>query len=115
MRVLRVEGRGEVRLTLKGPFVTERYSQLLARVRRSRGRPSMIAVEWLAPGQTGGGAGQEGSMVRDRIASRSWEVLALPLEAAAWDRLGTVGQVTLRIQLDGAADGVDLDFLVLAP
>jgi len=115
MRVLRVEGRGEVRLTLKGPFATERYSQLLARVRRAQGKPSVIGAEWVAQGQATRGPGQEGTMVRDRVASKSWEVLALALESGAWDNLGTVGQITLRLQLDGAADAVDLDFVVLAP
>lgn len=117
MNALRLEGRGEVRLTFRGPFVAERYSQLVARVRRVRGGPAAITAEWLPPGQTRRDAGQEGALVRDRVASRSWEILTLPLEGVpAWEKLSSVDRLTLRIHMDrGTADALDFDFLVLAP
>ena len=117
MNVLRVEGRGEARLTFRGLFAAERYSQLIARVRRARGRPAAIRAEWMAPGQARREAAQAGALVRDRAASKTWEIVTLPLsESPGWTQLGTVDRLTLRIQLDGGpSDAVEVDFVVLAP
>lgn len=117
MKVLRVEGRGEAILTFKGPFTAERYSQLVARVRRVKGRPATITAEWTTPGQTRRDSAQAGTLVRDQAASKAWEILSLPLsDLPAWKRLGSVDRLTLRIQLDGGpTDVVDIDFVVLAP
>jgi len=116
VRALRIEGRGNVRVTLKGPFTTERYSQLIARVRRVRGRPAVMTAEWAASGSTSPES-VAGALVRDLAASRLWEILALSLsDSPAWQQAGTVDRITLSIQLDGgSADAVDLDFVVLAP
>jgi hypothetical protein len=117
MSVLRIEGRGEARLTFKGPFPAERYSQVIARVRRVKGRPASIVAEWVGTGQTRGEATASGALVRDQAASRSWEILSLPLsDSAAWSQLASVEKLTLRVQLDGKqSDAVDIDFVVLAP
>ena len=117
MKALRVEGRGEALLTFKGPFTAERYSQLIARVRRVTGRPATITAEWMAPGQTRRESAQAGVLVRDQAASKAWEILSLPLsDLPGWKQLGSVDRLTLRIQLDGGpSDAVDIDFVVLAP
>jgi hypothetical protein len=117
VRALRVEGQGEAVLTLRGPFDTERYSQVVARVRRVRGRPAVITTEWAAASQARPDPGRSAALVRDRTASRSWEILTLPLsDVPSWKQVGTVDRLALRIRLDGGpADAVDLDFVVLAP
>lgn len=110
LRALRIEGSGEVRLHLEGPFITERYSQVVARVRRARGRPAGITAEW-------GAAGAAGALVRDRLASKSWEILTLPLsDLPGWHQVRSADRLTLKLQLDGGqGDAVDLDFVILAP
>ena len=115
LRALRIEGRGEVGLTLEGPFIAERYSQVIARVRRAKGRPATIRAEWGAPGESI--AGQSSELVRDRLASRTWEILTLPLsDLPGWKQLRSVDRLTLKLQLDGGqGDAVDLDFVILAP
>ena len=117
LRALRVSGQGEARLTFRGPFTSERYAQVLARVRRVRGRPATITAEWATPGQQRQDAGQVGALVRDPFASRSWEIVTLPLsDHPRWKQLGTVDRLTLVIRLDGGPDdAVDLDFVILAP
>jgi len=114
VRVMRVTGRGEVRLTFTGPFMAERYSQVVARVRRVKGRPAAITAEWVAPGQR---RAESEALVRDQAASKSWEILTLPLaDLPAWTQLSSVETLSLRIQLDGGqSDAVDIDFVVLAP
>jgi hypothetical protein len=116
-RVLRIAGRGEARLTFTGPFSAERYSQIVVRVRRVQGRPAVITAEWIPSGQTRAEAAQSGALVRDQAASKSWEILTLPLaDLQAWNQIATVDKLTLRIQLDGGqSDAVDIDFVVLAP
>jgi hypothetical protein len=114
VRALRIAGQGEVRLALEGPFDTGRFSQVIARVRRAKGRLATITAEWA---ESGTGLAQSGALARDHLASRGWEILVLPLsELPAWTQLGSVDRVTLTLQLDGGpGDAVDLDFVVLAP
>ena len=114
VRALRVEGRGEARIVFRGPIATAKYSQIVARVRRAQGRAATLTAEWSGPGQAKRGAG---ALVRDDVASKSWEIVTLPLaEIAAWNQLGSVDRLTLTVRLDGGpGDALDLDFVVLAP
>jgi len=115
VRALRIAGRGEARITFKGPITTARYSQIVARVRRAKGRPATLTAEWKGPGQTA--AKQTGALIRDRAATKSWEIMALPLaDLPAWNQVGSLDRLTLTVRLDGGpGDAVDLDFVVLAP
>ena len=117
VRALRLEGRGEALLTLSGPFDAERYSQVVARVRRVQGRPAIITAEWAGSGKSRSDTAATAPLVRDGAASRSWEILTLPLsDLPSWKQVGTVDRLVLKVRLDGGPlDAVDLDFVVLAP
>ena len=115
LTALRVQGRGEIRITLKADVVTERIAQLVVRARRVSGRPATITADWAGPGTVNGD--ETGSLVRDRIGSKQWEILTLDLaDAASWQRQSRVDRISLRIVFDGGGpDTVDLDFAILAP
>ena len=113
VHALKVEGRGEARLTFRGPFATGNYSQIIARVRRTMGRPATLTAEWTGPGETRA----IGALLRDRAASKAWEIVTLGLtDLPAWNQLQTVDKLTFTLGLDGGpGDALDLDFVVLAP
>ncbi|HKP29576.1 MAG TPA: hypothetical protein VJU15_09230 [Gemmatimonadales bacterium] len=114
VRALRVEGRGEARIVFRGPIATGKYTQIVARVRRAHGRAATLTAEWSGPGQANRGGG---ALIRDVVASKSWEIVTLPLtDLPAWNQLGSVDRMTLTVRLDGGqGDALDLDFVVLAP